>query len=97
MICAAPEGTPPRRFNYLLTPTLASQEPVMDAIRTFTIFHGWVRAIQHSYPFLQSQVFFKNQLSDEQAYPLFRSQGGHAEESMSYTIFARMVKKHPGP
>jgi hypothetical protein len=47
-ICAAPEGTPLRRFNYLKTPPLASQEPVMDAIRTFTIFHGWVRFNVHA-------------------------------------------------
>ncbi len=45
MTCAAPEGTPPRRFNYPKTPSQASQKPVMDAIRTFTIFHGWVRTI----------------------------------------------------
>ena len=34
---AAPEGAPPRRFNYLKTP-LASQELVTDASRTFTNF-----------------------------------------------------------
>jgi len=45
MTCAVPEGTPPRRFNYLKTPPLASQEPVMDAPHTFTICHGWVRII----------------------------------------------------
>jgi len=44
MTCAAPEGTPPRRFNELKTPILASQDPVADA-STFTIFHGLVRTI----------------------------------------------------
>ena len=38
MTCAAPEGTPPRRFNYLKTPPLASQGPVMDASRTLKFF-----------------------------------------------------------
>jgi hypothetical protein len=38
MNAAAPEGTPPRRFNYQKNSALASQEPGMDAIRTFTIF-----------------------------------------------------------
>ena len=35
--------------------SLTTLEPVKDAIRTFTIFHGWVRTIQRSCPFLQSQ------------------------------------------
>ncbi len=38
MTCAAPEGTPPRRFNYPENSTLASQEPVMDAIRALQFF-----------------------------------------------------------
>jgi len=45
MICAAPEGTPRGASITLKTPPLASQEPVLDAIRTFTIFHHWVRTI----------------------------------------------------
>ncbi|GEM_PF-1991446 len=44
MTCAVTEGTPPRCFSYLKTP-LASQVPVTDASRTFTIFHGGVRTI----------------------------------------------------
>jgi hypothetical protein len=56
MTCAAPEGTPPQRFNYLNTP-LASQEPVTNANRTFTIFHSRVRSIPRSCPFQQSRFF----------------------------------------
>jgi len=37
--CAAPEGTPPRRFNYLKTLLLTYREPFTYACRTFTIFH----------------------------------------------------------
>jgi len=54
MTCAAPKGTPPRRFNYLKTPRLTSQEPVTDASRTFTIFHGLGANHSRSYPFQQS-------------------------------------------
>jgi len=54
MTCAAPEGTSPRRFNELETPTPPSQEPVTNASRAFTIFHSWVRTVRRSYPFLLS-------------------------------------------
>ncbi len=33
-----PLASAPRRFDYLITPILASQEPVTEASRTFTIF-----------------------------------------------------------
>jgi hypothetical protein len=45
MICAAFEGTHRGASITLKTPPLASQELVLDAICTFTIFHGWVRTI----------------------------------------------------
>jgi len=55
MTCAAPEGTPPRRFNYLKIPPLASQEPVTDASRSFIIFHGLGETHARSFPFLLSK------------------------------------------
>jgi len=45
MVCAAPKGTPPRRFNYPENSALASQEPVMNAIRTLQFFMVRVRTI----------------------------------------------------
>ena len=41
MTCAAPEGTPPWRFNYLKTPPLASQEPVKDPRAPSQFFMVW--------------------------------------------------------
>ncbi len=63
MTCAAPEGTPPRRFNYLKTPPLASQDSVTDASRTFTIFHGRMRSIpvhpvSNQQKMVKSRIFF---------------------------------------
>jgi len=39
------KGHPRGASITLNTPSLASQELVLDAICTFTIFHGWVRTI----------------------------------------------------
>ena len=39
------KGRPRGASITLETPPLPSQEPGIDAIRTFTIFHGWVRTI----------------------------------------------------
>ena len=58
MTCAAPEGTPPRRFNYLKIPLPSSQEPGTDACQTFTIFHGLGEDNSRSCPFLQSKNIF---------------------------------------
>jgi len=50
MTCAAPEGTPPRRFNELKTPPTAFQRAA-DACHTFTIFHGLGENHSRSFPF----------------------------------------------
>jgi hypothetical protein len=40
------------------TPPPASQEPVTDASRTFTIFHGWVRTIPVHARFNRAEILF---------------------------------------
>ncbi len=41
MNCAAPGGTPPRRFNELKTPILDSQEPV-HGFRSYLPHFSWL-------------------------------------------------------